>query len=74
VAGARARDRSLTAALGEAAQGGPALADVVALEVGAGQAPTVAEMLVGAGYPRTETRQDVAGIPRVVIGRQTDGQ
>ena len=42
----------------------------VALEVGAGQAPEVAAMLARAGYPRTETRTDLAGIERVVLGRR----
>jgi release factor glutamine methyltransferase len=52
------------------AEDGQAIADTVALEVGQGQAPTVAAMMVEAGYPRTEVRADLAGIPRVVIGRR----
>jgi release factor glutamine methyltransferase len=47
----------------------PALrSDVVALEVGVGQAPAVAELLAAAGYGHTETRRDLAGIERVVVG------
>ena len=62
--------RSLLAELGErAAQATPA-ADVVGLEVGAGQAAMVEEMLIEAGYPNVEVRADLAGIPRVVIGRR----
>ena len=41
----------------------------VALEVGAGQAPEVAELLGRAGY-RSEARTDLAGIERVVLGRR----
>jgi len=41
----------------------------LALEVGAGQAPTVAEAVRRAGYAQVETRADLAGIERVVIGR-----
>lgn len=44
-------------------------APTVALEVGAGQAAAVAELLSRAGYGRTETRPDLAGIERIVIGR-----
>jgi release factor glutamine methyltransferase len=41
----------------------------VALEVGAGQAGTVREALVAAGFARVETRRDLAGIERLVVGR-----
>ena len=41
----------------------------VALEVGLAQEERVAGMLSGAGYA-TETRRDLAGIERVVIGRR----
>ena len=62
--------RSLLVELAErAAQATPA-ADVVGLEVGAGQAAMVEEMLIEAGYPNVEVRADLAGIPRVVIGRR----
>jgi len=50
----------------------PALAgsaEVLALEVGAGQAGAVGELLLAAGFGAIETRADLAGIPRVVIGR-----
>jgi release factor glutamine methyltransferase len=40
------------------------------LEVGEGQASAVAAMLRGAGFARTETRRDLAGIERVVIGER----
>ncbi len=49
----------------------PAAADVApvaAFEVGAGQAPAVGELLLGAGFAAVETRPDLAGIPRVVVG------
>jgi release factor glutamine methyltransferase len=45
-------------------------AAVVALEVGEGQADAVGEMLREAGYGETETRRDLAGIERVVVGRR----
>jgi release factor glutamine methyltransferase len=40
----------------------------VALEVGAGQAAAVGELLRGAGFSSIETRRDLAGIERVVVG------
>jgi release factor glutamine methyltransferase len=40
----------------------------LALEVGEGQAPAVAELLCEAGFGAVESRQDLAGIERVVIG------
>jgi release factor glutamine methyltransferase len=40
----------------------------LALEVGAGQAGPVAELLLGLGFGQVEGRQDLAGIPRVVLG------
>lgn len=45
-----------------------AAAPALALEVGAGQAPAVSELLFEAGFERVETRPDLAGIPRVVWG------
>jgi release factor glutamine methyltransferase len=45
------------------------LASSLALEVGAGQAPAVGELLFAAGFATVETRPDLAGIPRVVWGR-----
>jgi release factor glutamine methyltransferase len=44
-------------------------AAAVALEVGEGQAAQVNGLLAAAGYPRVELREDLAGIPRVVLGR-----
>jgi len=46
------------------------VAPVIALEVGVGQAPAVAELLLDAGFGEVETRPDLAGIPRVVKGSQ----
>jgi release factor glutamine methyltransferase len=40
----------------------------VALELGAGQAPAVAELLRGAGFEEVECVHDLAGVERVVIG------
>lgn len=47
-----------------------AVASSLALEVGAGQAPAVANLLFEAGFAEVETRPDLAGIPRVVWGRR----
>jgi release factor glutamine methyltransferase len=41
----------------------------VALEVGGGQAATVAELVRRAGFELVEKRRDLAGIERVVLGR-----
>jgi release factor glutamine methyltransferase len=56
----------IRAAIPVAAAAAPALA----LEVGAGQAPAVSELLFEAGFATVETRPDLAGIPRVVWGAQ----
>jgi len=40
------------------------------VEVGAGMAEQVAQRLDAAGLPPTETRRDLAGIPRVVASRR----
>ena len=53
-----------------AEQAGASAARFVALEVGMGQAPAVAEVLRAAGFTQTETRRDLAGIERVVVGRR----
>ena len=45
-------------------------AAAVALEVGEGQAAEVSELVAAAGYPRVEVRDDLAAIPRVVLGRR----
>jgi release factor glutamine methyltransferase len=42
----------------------------IALEVGADQAAAVAELVRRAGYAKAESRPDLAGIERVVIGRR----
>ena len=42
----------------------------LALEVGAGQAGPVAELLLDLGFGQVEGRQDLAGIPRVVLASQ----
>ena len=42
----------------------------IALEVGAGQAADVAELVAAAGFHRVETRSDLAGIDRVVAGER----
>ncbi len=47
-----------------------AVAPSLALEVGAGQAPAVSELLFEAGFAQVETRPDLAGIPRIVWGRR----
>ncbi len=43
-------------------------ARAIALEVGAGQAATVAELVRRCGYERVEARRDLAGIERAVVG------
>jgi release factor glutamine methyltransferase len=44
--------------------------EVVGLEVGESQAQAVGEMLRDAGFAQIETRRDLAGIERVVVGRR----
>jgi release factor glutamine methyltransferase len=58
--------RSLTAQLL-----GRARLRTVALEVGAGQADAVAEMLRAAGFDDVRARSDLAGIERVVLAQRT---
>ncbi len=41
----------------------------LAMEIGAGQAAAVTELLRGEGYSAVSTRRDLAGIERVVFGR-----
>jgi release factor glutamine methyltransferase len=43
---------------------------LAALEVGAGQAQTVAELMRGAGFPAVRAERDLAGIERVVVGQR----
>src|SRR5215203_4337168 len=45
----------------------------LAVEVGEGQAPAVATLLREAGCDRIETRPDLAGIDRIVVGRAGRG-
>jgi release factor glutamine methyltransferase len=45
----------------------------LAFEVGAGQAGPVAELMLDLGFGQVEGRQDLAGIPRVVLGRLDPG-
>jgi release factor glutamine methyltransferase len=47
-----------------------AAAPVVGLEIGAGQAAAVGELLAAAGFASVQTRADLAGIERVVVGRR----
>jgi release factor glutamine methyltransferase len=49
---------------------GATAAHTVALEIGAGQAPAVAELIREAGFPQVETVADLAGIQRVLVGRR----
>ncbi len=42
------------------------------MEVGEGQAKTVQEMLLSGGFSEAESRQDSAGIERVVIGQLSE--
>ena len=51
---------------------GPDVAGAVAVEVGEGQAEAVAALARGAGFARTETRRDLAGIERVVVAESRD--
>ncbi len=62
---------AIEAVLGELSVG-RCEAAAVALEVGADQAPAVAELVRRAGFGAVETRRDLSGIERVVVGA-TDG-
>jgi release factor glutamine methyltransferase len=46
------------------------LVKTVALEVGAGQAPAVMELVRAAGFPDVRAERDLAGIERVVVGER----
>ena len=61
---------AIEAVLGELSLGRCA-ATAVALEIGAGQAPAVGELVRRAGFGDVETRRDLAGIERVVLGVDT---
>jgi release factor glutamine methyltransferase len=45
-------------------------ARLLAIELGEGQAPAVAQLMRGAGFVAVHARRDLAGIERVVIGRR----
>jgi release factor glutamine methyltransferase len=45
---------------------------VVALEVGAGQAPNVRGMMRGAGFPALRTERDLSGIERVIVAERSN--
>lgn len=62
--------RGLLAALAPGDAGLRIECGAVALEVGEGQASTVAELIAGAGFGSTEVRPDLAGIDRCVLGRR----
>jgi release factor glutamine methyltransferase len=49
---------------------GATSAHTVALEIGAGRARAVAELMRDAGFPQVETVADLAGIERVLVGRR----
>ncbi len=53
-----------------AAAAGLAPGGLLAIEVGAGQAPAVAELLRAEGLAEVGPRRDLAGIERVVVGRR----
>jgi release factor glutamine methyltransferase len=53
-----------------AARAGASGARFLAFEVGMGQAAAVADAMGAAGFAETETRRDLAGIERVVVGRR----
>lgn len=59
--------RGLLGAVGKAGAG--TIAGAIALEVGAGHAGAVRDLLRDAGFAQTEARADLAGIERVVLGR-----
>jgi release factor glutamine methyltransferase len=61
------RDRPLPGLVRQAANATPG---TVALEVGAGQAEAVGALMAGAGLDSIETRRDLAGIERAVVGHQ----
>jgi release factor glutamine methyltransferase len=43
---------------------------VAALEVGAGQAPQVMDLMAAAGFPSVRSERDLAGVERVVVGER----
>ena len=59
---------AIDALLGELTVTPATSAKAIALEVGEGQAPTVADLVRRAGFTAVEVRNDLAGIERVVVG------
>ncbi|HEX3872901.1 MAG TPA: hypothetical protein VHW26_02070, partial [Solirubrobacteraceae bacterium] len=55
---------------GAAGVGQAPMTRLLALEVGAGQAGAVGDLMRAAGFAGIETRRDLAGIERVVVGRR----
>ena len=51
-------------------QPGAASVRLLALEVGAGQAAVVGELMRAAGFPSVRAERDLAGIERVVVGER----
>jgi release factor glutamine methyltransferase len=45
---------------------------LAALEVGAGQAPAVGELMRGVGFPTVRAERDLGGIQRVMVGERRD--
>ncbi len=43
---------------------------LLAMEIGAGQAPAVAPLLGAAGFERVRFERDLAGIQRVIVGER----
>jgi release factor glutamine methyltransferase len=60
---------AIEALLGELSISATVEAQAIGLEVGEGQAPTVAELVRRAGFELVEVREDLAGIERLVAGR-----
>jgi release factor glutamine methyltransferase len=60
---------AIEALLGELMVSPATSARAIGLEVGEGQADTVAELVRRAGFAEIEVRKDLAGIERVVVGR-----
>lgn len=64
------RVRCLSGSVRQTANATGVEAAAIALEVGEGQAATVAGLVRDAGFGEVEARPDLAGIPRVVWGRR----
>ena len=43
---------------------------LLALEIGAGQGPAVAELMIEAGFPHVGIEHDLAGLERIVVGER----